>query len=81
MFLICFHLSSDISPNVFLFFLFFGIGDFLYIGFFSLFIFFSSKLLSGRVFSGHSKLLEKTLPCTEHASTFDQGHIFNLDLR
>ena len=28
------------------------------------------------MFSGHSKLLEKTQTYTEHASTFDQGHIF-----
>ena len=32
-------------------------------------------------FCGDSKLLEKTLPCTEHASTFDRGHTLNLDLR
>ena len=67
-FFVYFHLCSDIGPNMFLFF--FCIGDFLYSGCF----FF---LLN---YCGDSKLLEKTLPCTEHASNFDQGHILNLDL-
>ena len=29
---------------------------------------------------GDSKLLEKTIPCTKRASTFDLGHILHLDI-
>ena len=68
-----FHLPSDTGP-IFLNF-FFGIGDFLYLNYFFLLNY------NVGVFSGHSKLLEKTQTCAERASTFDQGHIFNLDFR
>ena len=59
----------------FFLFLFFCIGDFLYKGYFLLFF------LNYLGVCGDSKLLEKTLPCTESVSTFALGHILNLDLR
>ena len=74
-FFVYFHQSSDIGPNMF--FVFLALGTFFTKAIFS----FSFSKLLWVVFSGDSKLLEKTLPCTERARTFDLGHILNLDFR